>query len=58
MVIAFDTHYSNDGATTACVTFENWEDDISTQDFVEFIQTVAPYESGKFYKRELPCITS
>lgn len=58
MITAFDTHYINDDATTACVCFENWTDSVSKQDFVELTTNVAPYESGKFYKRELPCIVS
>lgn len=58
MITAFDVHYVNDDATTACVCFDDWNDAVSTQDFVELTHNVAPYESGKFYKRELPCIIS
>lgn len=58
MIIAFDVYYLNDDATTACVCFDDWADAVSTQDFVEITHNVAPYESGKFYKRELPCIVS
>ncbi len=58
MIAAFDVHYLNDDATTACVCFDDWADIISTQDFVELTHNVAPYEPGKFYKRELPCIIS
>ncbi|HQU86177.1 MAG TPA: endonuclease V [Pyrinomonadaceae bacterium] len=58
MIAAFDVHYVNDTASTACVCFENWTDSVSTQDFVEEKHNIAPYESGQFYKRELPCIVS
>jgi deoxyribonuclease V len=58
MILAFDTYYVNDLATTACVCFENWTDETARQEFVEITKTVAPYEPGKFYKRELPCIIS
>lgn len=58
MILAFDVYYLNDDATTACVCFDNWTDSVSTQDFVEKTHNVAPYEPGKFYKRELPCIVS
>jgi deoxyribonuclease V len=58
MIAAFDVQYLNDDATTACVCFDNWTDSVSTQDFVETTHNIAPYESGKFYKRELPCLIS
>ena len=58
MIIAFDVHYVNDEATTAGVCFNNWTDSVSTFDLVEKTHNAAPYESGKFYKRELPCILS
>jgi len=57
MIAAFDTQYLNDDATTACICFDDWADNISTQEFVEITHNIAPYEPGKFYKRELPCIT-
>lgn len=58
MIAAFDTQYLNTNATTACICFNDWTDSISKQEFVEQTQNIAPYEPGKFYKRELPCITS
>lgn len=58
MIATFDVHYINDDATTACICFDDWTDSVSTQDFVENTKNVAPYESGKFYQRELPCIVS
>lgn len=58
MIAAFDTQYLNDSATTACVCFDNWSDTFPMQEFVEQTHKIAPYEPGKFYKRELPCITS
>lgn len=58
MITAFDVHYVNDTATTACVCFDDWSDSVSKLDIIETTHNVAPYEPGKFYKRELPCITS
>jgi deoxyribonuclease V len=58
MILAFDTHYLNDTATTACVCFEKWTDATANREFVEITNKVAPYEPGRFYKRELPCIVS
>jgi deoxyribonuclease V len=58
MISAFDVHYINDTATTACVCFDSWTDSTSRQDFIEITRNAAPYEPGNFYKRELPCIVS
>jgi deoxyribonuclease V len=58
MIIAFDVQYLNDTAITAAVCFDDWVDSASTRDFVEITHKIAPYESGKFYKRELPGLLS
>lgn len=58
MITAFDVHYINDTATTACAGFDDWSDSISKLDIIEVTDNVAPYEPGNFYKRELPCIIS
>jgi deoxyribonuclease V len=58
MIAIFDVDYTNDSAVTACVCFENWSDENSSKDLIETTFDVAPYESGSFYKRELPCIIS
>ena len=58
MIYCFDTFYGNDYAKTAVVGIENW--DASEPDFELFdiINEVKEYESGAFYKRELPCLLS
>ncbi len=57
MILAFDTWYDNAGkAKTVCLAFEHWND---TQPFAihtAFMEHVADYTPGEFYKRELPCI--
>jgi deoxyribonuclease V len=58
MIAIFDVDYTEDSAVTACVCFEYWSDENSSKDLVETTFDVAPYESGSFYKRELPCIVS
>jgi deoxyribonuclease V len=57
MIYTFDTYYFDDKARTACLGILNWDDDVPTFELVETIDGVAEYESGSFYKRELPRIT-
>lgn len=58
MILAFDTHYFNNKAKTACICFEKWPDPVPGNLFTEIIEGIPCYESGAFYKRELPCILS
>lgn len=58
MILAFDTHYTQNQAKTVCVAFENWLDAEPHEIFTEITKTIADYEPGKFYKRELSCILS
>jgi deoxyribonuclease V len=51
-----DTFYKNIGATAACILFSDWADGDIIRQFVEQIKEVKPYEPGRFYKRELPCL--
>lgn len=56
MILAFDVYYTDNAAKTVCIAFENWADTTYSQATVEYVSPVAEYESGAFYKRELPCI--
>jgi len=57
MIFAIDVHYNPDeSAKVAGVLFENWEDATPLKVYTTHIEKVNPYESGSFYKRELPCI--
>lgn len=58
MIYAFDTYYYDDFAKTVCIAFEDWTSEIETQIFAEKTAITSEYESGEFYKRELPCILS
>lgn len=58
MILAFDTHYFDDKAKTVAIQFKNWTDEVPYQIYNETISDIAAYESGEFYKRELPCIVS
>ena len=58
MILAFDTYYFEDKAKTVCVLFEHWQDAVPLQIYDEVLTGIEPYQSGLFYKRELPCILS
>lgn len=56
MILATDVHYSDSTAVAAGVLFQNWSDAEPQEEYVCKIPSVESYESGSFYKRELPCI--
>jgi len=58
MIYAFDTYYYPDFAKTVCIAFEDWVSDTEKEIFAEETEITSDYESGAFYKRELPCILS
>ncbi|KAA0126069.1 endonuclease V [Chryseobacterium sp. SN22] len=58
MIYAFDTYYYEDYANTICLAFEDWYSEQETEIFTEKTAVTSDYESGAFYKRELPCILS
>ncbi|WP_439479127.1 endonuclease V [Chryseobacterium aquaticum] len=58
MIYAFDTYYYEDFAKTVCIAFEDWLSDVEKEIFAEKTKITSDYESGAFYKRELPCILS
>ena len=56
MIACVDVDYRNVGAVAACVSFRAWSDGRPAAEFVVQISDVEPYQSGQFYRRELPCI--
>ncbi|MBB4805394.1 exodeoxyribonuclease-5/deoxyribonuclease V [Chryseobacterium defluvii] len=58
MIYAFDTYYYEDYANTICIAFEDWNSEKESDIFREETSITSNYESGAFYKRELPCILS
>lgn len=58
MIYAFDTYYYENFAKTVCIAFEDWSSEQEKEIFNEKTKITADYESGAFYKRELPCILS
>lgn len=58
MIYCFDTYYYDTHAKTSCVGISTWASDSIAFELSETITGVMEYESGSFYKRELPCIIS
>jgi len=58
MIYCFDTFYGEDYAKTAVVGIEDWGSNQPIFELSDTIYEVNEYESGAFYKRELPCILS
>lgn len=56
MIACVDVDYRDVGAVAACVCFETWSDGTPALESVVQIDDVEPYESGQFFRRELPCI--
>lgn len=55
-IFAVDVGYHALSAVVAGIMFNNWEDSIPTSHSVIYVDDIAEYEPGYFYKRELPCI--
>jgi deoxyribonuclease V len=56
MIACADVDYRDTGAVAACVCFEHWDDSTPVLESAIEINDVEPYEPGRFYRRELPCI--
>ncbi len=58
MILAVDVQYDpqNEWARVGGLVFTDWAASESVAEFVATLDDVSPYESGAFYKRELPCI--
>ncbi|MFO7889115.1 MAG: endonuclease V [bacterium] len=58
MFLAVDVHYTQNQATAAGISFDSWQAKTPLNQYITQVNKLAPYEPGKFYKRELPCILS
>ena len=58
MIYCFDTYYFDDYAQTSCIGIESWSSETADFELTESISEIQDYESGSFYKRELPCLIS
>ncbi|WP_412562448.1 endonuclease V [Thalassobius sp. MITS945101] len=57
MILATDVHYDGDQAAIAAgVLFADWQDASAQSRLTTAISPIAPYQSGAFYQRELPCL--
>ncbi len=58
MILTTDVAYNDNdnGATAAGILHAEWESAETARRLVVPIAAVAPYEPGRFYKRELPCL--
>jgi deoxyribonuclease V len=58
MKACVDVHYAGSTAIAACVVFTDWRDSEPHSEHLSRIDGIAPYEPGRFFRRELPCIAS
>jgi len=58
MILAVDVYYYKNKAKVVGVLFKDWKDSQPFDVKSIYVNEIAPYESGSFYKRELPCIIS
>ena len=56
--LVVDAYYAGNKAKVVGVLFENFSDENPLKIISKVVDGVAPYESGNFYKRGLPCIVS
>ncbi len=56
MLAILDVHYFAEKARAACVLAETWESPEATRAWTTEVSPIAPYEPGRFYLRELPCL--
>jgi deoxyribonuclease V len=57
-IACLDVAYRNSEARAACALAESWQAELPASRYVCDIESVEPYEPGKFYRRELPCLLS
>lgn len=56
MKLAIDVYYYENKAKTVGILFKDWRDNLEEKIILSHCQDIMPYESGNFFKRELPCI--
>jgi deoxyribonuclease V len=56
MICCLDVHYDEDEGVTAAVLFRDWASERPVQTTISRRSSIEPYQSGKFYRRELPCL--
>lgn len=56
--LCMDVHYLDDHAISAGIVFDDLESGQTILEKTIEVKNIQPYESGQFYKRELPCLTA
>ena len=56
MMCCLDVHYDEDEAVTAAVLFRDWASAQPLETTISRRSNIEPYQSGEFYRRELPCL--
>jgi len=56
MIACFDVDYKENKAQAACLVVDTWQAAAPVKAYSCIVEPIANYESGQFYKRELPCI--
>lgn len=58
MIVATDVQYDEaaGGARAAAMAFDDWTDAEPRRTRTRDVPGLAPYEPGRFYLRELPCL--
>lgn len=56
MILAIDVDYRGTQACVAAIEFQDWADEIESGSYLSYIENIAEYVPGEFYRRELPCI--
>ncbi|MCF8111508.1 MAG: endonuclease V [Desulfobacteraceae bacterium] len=58
MKAALDVHYKESTGVAACVVFRDWTDGRPADVVTAQVCGVGPYRPGRFYERELDCLTA
>jgi len=56
VIVCLDVQYAALSANAAVLLFTSWTDAIAARVLTLTVAPIQPYESGAFYKRELPCL--
>jgi deoxyribonuclease V len=58
MIACLDVNYRDDAAFAAGIVFGDWPDANPLDEKIVRVTDIQPYQSGKFFRRELPCLLS
>lgn len=56
MILAIDVQYKDSHGFVSAISFKDWRATTPDNQYETFVNGIADYEPGQFYKRELPCI--